>query len=263
MFKSENTEYELLSMREIETALQNFDEDLVIDTITSIYNNSINNPTEYDSGIYVDSIETLFQSTIAAYGDHSNEIRAKRLSIYNKIIERITVLANVPVLGTPCEHGDAAYAKARFLCHFFINSTFRIVCCFYTNYIIKEKTSLFNMASIISDQQLTASAATKKTYKAGDKMAALVSNIGTILNNITCFDITADAVASNAFGVTNPDIVPYATYVLGGMDDGTATILFKDFIVPYTRLHQPRIMSNLRFALASEVPGVKINDFLN
>lgn len=254
-FMSNNTEYDIVTNAEVTSVIAHFSEEMILDVLEK--NLSTRNSFIQKNNL-VFSLEQDFRKCLEYYPAYSDQIQEKRFDIYQSIIERICNYYGLKTVET--SNTDDIYAQALFLYSFFISNFTNNIVAFFTNYIIREKNSLYelmeNDLSIRNKDFNTA--ISKKIYKnLNAKLIAIHANLDYVVDNICAFDIDFSTFVQNVL-CDNVQVSNYLRMVVTDEDDN----LFVTHIVPFVNQNKPMILTYIKLNLQT-MAGSETADFVN
>ena len=234
-------DYVIYTEAEVSEILSHFNTDYILDTIDDNIGYRLNFYAPSIPNIVI-SIESFYKELIIRYENEVDSIKSTRNDTYETII---SILCNKFNLSYNNENIQDNYSVALYLYKFLISEFKTTIISFFTNFIYKEKNSLYESLRLddIKKDKSNSSAYTKKLYK-NQKLATINANLEYVIDNICNFDISFMDVLNNVFIDKNTSKFMESVIIPNGD-------FFKENIVFI--LQQPAIkpicITNIRLAL--------------
>lgn len=201
-FMSDPTMYNIQTENEINIILAQSNEDLLY----SLIEDNINTMYVYyntDKPNIIVSFEDYFKQLSAIYSDTESmaAIKNKRDEVYSKCIE--IICSKFDIFYNLDDIQDK-YSAAYYLYDLLISSFDKNVTAFYTNYIIKEKNSLYEAFRLeeLRKEKDSLTIYSKKLYK-NNKIAIISANIDYVVNQMMALDISFDIILNIIYADKN------------------------------------------------------------
>lgn len=239
MIQSNSLIYNIVSNNELASILNYFNEDYINNIIDY---NLINKFKPYNPPIanLVSSFELNFNTMIDNYGA-LEEIKQQRISTYMHIIEYICNYYNMDY----SIEGADIYSAAHVIYDLFISNFSNNIINFFTNYIIKERNTLYNGLNLISLKKNKDSSTlySKKIFYKSVKIGAINANMELVLDSIKVFDIPFEEVLSFIYP---KNIVNFIISIIRPRDD-----FYKSVFVPIidNPEHRSSLITSIRLNL--------------
>jgi hypothetical protein len=241
IFASNAIAYNITTDNEVANLLSHFDRryvlDLVQDSLVNRFRiNSLNAPN------FVYSFEQNFKQILATYPNSTDEIQNVRINTYKEIIN---IICNFHQLQFNESIEQDFYSTAFYLYQFLISDFTSNLINFFSNYIIKEKNSLYGMLNLgdMKKNKDSSSVYSKKIYKNNNKLGIIHANLEMTIDSICQFDISVNTILSNIY--LNKNICKYIESLIVPIQD-----LFKNTFVPYIYSElRPIIITSIRLRL--------------
>ena len=253
-FLSNNTEYSIVTNAEVTQVIAHFSEEMILDILEK---NLSTRSSFMPKANLVFSLEQDFRKSLEMYPAYSDTIQQKRFEIYQAIINRICDFYGLTTIET--SSADDIHAQALFLYSFFISEFSNNIILFFTNYIIREKNSIYelmerDLSARNKDFNITFS---KKIYKnLNAKMIAIHANLEYVVDNICAFDIDFPTYVQNVL-CDNVQVSNYLRLVVSEGDDN----LFIRHIVPFVNQNKAMILTYIKLNLQT-MAGSGAVDFI-
>lgn len=233
-----NSDYEVVSENEVASIICYFTPDMITDLVEKTITNKYNTYNDNITNIIL-AFDTYFKQSISQFPEYSNELISKRSDIYLSIINQICSYHKLRYVANP-DQVDL-YSAAVYLFDFLVSRFNEILINFFTNYIVREQSTLYESLELASKKK-DVSGYSKKIYKTGSKIAVIHSNLNFVLENICSYDIDLETFLN--FAYTDRQLANFIKSLI--VDEGD---YFKLYIVPYVNLYAPIIITNIKFAL--------------
>ena len=240
--QSTNQEYDIVTNAEVSYIIAHFSDEMILDILEKNISHEYEN---FKKNNLVCALEEDFKKCFDLYPDMGIELTEKRTHIYQLIVNRICQYN-----GILCEdpaNADELFSQAYFLYSFLVSDFSTIVINFFTNYIIAEKNTLYElMENYLSSRNKDFNTAySKRIYKGGNnKLIELHANLNIVIDNICAFDIDFFTFSRYAFS-TNPQLYNY----LNLMITESCGELFRTQVVPFVMQNKPNILTMIKLSL--------------
>lgn len=253
-FLSNNTEYSIVTNAEVTQVIAHFSEEMILD----ILEKNLNTRASFMPKVnLVFSLEQDFRKSLQLYPAYSDMIQRKRSEIYHSIIQMICNYYGISSVETSSV--DDLHAQATFLYSFFVSEFSNNIVLFFTNYIIREKNSIYELM----EQDLSARSKdfnttfSKKIYKnLNAKMIAIHANLDYVIDNICAFDIDFPTFVQNVL-CDNVQVSNYLRLIVSEGNDN----LFIRHIVPFVQQNKAMILTYIKLNLQT-MAGTEAVDFV-
>jgi hypothetical protein len=186
-FIANSQEYNIQTENEISNILSHFNSTYIFDIIQDKLDSKFKNFYAMNNPNIVASFEANFKQLQINYPSDIDNIRYVRNETYKEIIEMLTKRYNLQFNDMP----GLDYFSAAFHLYDFLVANFNgYLINFFSNYIIKEKTNLYNFLKL-DEQRKNKDSSTlygKKIFS-DPKLAILNANLIDVISNICVFDI--------------------------------------------------------------------------
>lgn len=238
-----NLEYRIATNNELATVLSRFNTNFILEIISDNLKRKYQPYNPFTPNT-VEALEQRFKLTIQEYPDAADEIGGVRIQTYKDIINIICSHYNLKFLDSD---SIDYYSAAYYIYELLVSGFFQNVVQFYCEYIIKEKSAIYDLLNL-SLQKRNKDSSTlygKKVFK-NQKIATIYANINDVIYNMQGFDIAFDAVLNKIYIGDRKPMIPYIeSLVVPGND------FYKDVIIPYVfndEIHSI-ILTNIRIGL--------------
>lgn len=243
MINSANTDYEVTNDNELAYILSKFDIDYVYTTVTESLANKLR---MYDMPLpnIVISFEHAFKQVEEDYPDSKQQIWTTREDVYNNIIR--TLCDNYQLVFDDNDTYDK-FTSAMYMYNFLVSNFQNNIINFFVTYIIKEKSSIYEMLSL-SDSRKNKDSSTiyaKKVFK-NPKLGVISANLEYVLTNIcNSFDIGFDDYLEIIYPNTDKIIRDHLLAVLRPTNDFFKEYIGSCFNTPF----RPILLTAIRLGL--------------
>lgn len=217
-FNANLMEYNIITENELAQILSQYDTNYVFSVVDdALKSRFLSVPIVSTRPNAVSAWEQNFKALQAYYGSEGNsQISSVRQDTYMEIID--TICKEFGLEFTTDETVDI-YSAALYLYDFLVCRFSENMINFFTNYIYKERNTIFNaldMADLKKNKD-SSTIYSKKIYK-DNKLAIINANIDTVMNYICTIDIPFDTVIYNVFGM-NSDLANYILNIISSIDN--------------------------------------------
>lgn len=193
MIQSGNSEYSIVSDREIASVIGNFSSGMVMNTLHNI----LNDPDRlryFSIGNLVNAYETDYKVTVAQHPDLAQDLAKARIDTYEAIINKL------------CDHFHLSvnlngnmdlYSVASNMYQFLVAEFPQNVVNFYYNLMLREKNNLYHSYDLEALKKAKDSSTiySRKVYKTTDnKLWMIHTNLDTIITDMYAQDISLEQV---------------------------------------------------------------------
>lgn len=254
-FESTNTEYGIVSDREIASVLGNFTPDMVLNIIEDNLVDKMR-PYSQNIGNLVASYELNYKASIANYPMCAEDLTLLRERSYESILKRICEFHNLDYEMDP---GMDLYTVAFLVYRFLISEYKSNICTFYRNYIMKEKFNIykaFNLSELKKSK--SSSSSYSRIYTGGNPQLSVIhANMDYVITQMCGFDIDLNAIIETVY-MGDKNVTRLLQSVLYDRGD-----FFKQFYVgTITGPDRAEIITNIRLQL-QPIASVNIEEYLN
>lgn len=192
--------YNICNESELTNILSNFNSEFIFTIVQDNIGQRFNNYTIGMVNI-VSAYEQYFKQLIDTYPDNTQDIVEKRNQVY---IDIINILCSDSAYGLQFNGTEDLYSAAFLLYGFLVSDFQNNIINFFTNYIIREKNTLYDMLNLnaLKKNKDSSTIYTKKLFK-NTKLAIIAANLEYVLNSITAFDIDFDTLLNNVYADRN------------------------------------------------------------
>lgn len=183
-----NTEYGIVSDREIASILGNFTPGMIINMLDDILNDRIR-PYSSNIGNLVTAYELNYKGTIAQCPIVESELTELRLATYEGIMKKICEYHNLEYELDP---GMDIYTIALYTYAFLVSDFKNNITQFYRNFIMKERNNIYESLHLadMKKGKDSSSSYSKKIYKGGNqKISVIHANLDYVITQMGAFDI--------------------------------------------------------------------------
>lgn len=237
--QSMNSDYEVISENEAASIICYFTPEMISDLVEKTLQNKYTNYNDTMPNT-IFALETYFKQSAAQLPEYANDLTLKRNETYLNIILQICKYHDLSYTRATAEYTDI-YSDAAHLFDFLVSRFNQNIVNFFTNYIIREQSTLYEALDLASKKK-DLSGYSKKIYKTGSKIAIIHSNLEYVIENICAYDIDLETYID--FAYIDKQLASYIKSLL--VDNGD---FFKRYIVPYVNIYGPIIITNIKFAL--------------
>lgn len=243
MIQTNNSEYSIVSDREIASIIGNFSSGMIMNTLHNILNDP--DRLRYHSiGNLVIAYETDYNATIIQYPDHAKELAQARQETYEAIINKL------------CDHFHLSvnlngnmdiFSVASKMYQFLVSDFPQNVVNFYYNLMIREKNNIYHRYDLEAFKKAKDSSAiySKKVYKTTDNKLWLIhTNLDTIITEMYAQDITLEQVIELCY-MENKVLSKFLSSFLFENQN-----FYQNFIIPYMNgINRPSVITYIRLRL--------------
>lgn len=247
MIQSNSLVYNIVSDNELASILSYFDEDFVNNIITYNLQNKFK-PYNPPIANLVNSFELQYNTIIDVYGN-LEEIAQKRIHMYMHIIEFVCNYYN---LDYSIEGADI-YSAAHIIYELLISNFSNNIINFFTNYIIKERNTLYtglNLAALKKNKD-SSTLYSKKIFYKSVKIGAINANMELVLDSIKVFDIPFEEILSFIYP---KNIVAFILSIIRPKED-----FYKSVFVPMidNPEYRPTLITSIRLNLQQQCANLQ------
>lgn len=244
MNSSANSDYVAISNNEAASIISKFDIEMIDDIIDQALDTKFRSYSPRLLNL-VDSIEQVFKSDIVQFPQLTNELVQKRFTVYSHIIYKVLAAHNLQLLVDINTYPDI-YSLAHMIYDLLVANFNSNVIAFFTNYIVKEKSTIYEALNLVDKKSDMANAIySKKIFKNGknSKLAIIHANLDFVVSTICGWDIDLATFISYAY-IDNRHIANALIPILA--DSGR---FFVDNIVGFYNQNLAVMSTNIKFAL--------------
>lgn len=244
--------YNITTENEISVILSHFDSQFILDVIRDNINQKFN-IYQMNMPNVVNSFENYFKQLKMTYTnqDHINEIENVRIETYREIIE---ILAHEYGLEVNYDNIQDYYSIAYYLYEFLVSGFNEALVNFFTNYIMKEKNTLYDLLQLndLKKNKDTTTIYNKKLYK-NIKLAIINANLGYVMESLYGFDIEFSHILNVVYQDKN--IVKFIESIVSPK--------FDFYKLAYVRMLQSQVGPILLTNIRIEINKQSINEEMN
>ena len=240
---AQNSDFNIVSSNEVASIICRFTPEMISDVVET------NLETKYRSyspelANIVASIEENYRMAQAGLPEFSSEIVSQRYNIYLQIIQQVCSAHQLQFIGTDNEAVYQDIYTAAYTIYDFLVARYNLYLInFFTNYINREKNSIYESLELASKRK-EASSYSKKIYKnSNSKLAIIHANLEFVIENICSYDIDLNLYTELA---CIPDRMK-SRYILSLIVDNGD--FFKRYCVPYIQNNFGPLTTQIKFAL--------------
>ena len=244
-FVSNNMEYSIVTNTEVSEVIAHFSDEMILDILEKNLQNRLSFIPKVN---IVESLEVDFKRCFDLYPAYSDQIQEKRFHVYGIIIDTICRYNHIECSTT--NDASQIYTQAYFLYDLLISKFTDNVITFFTNYIIREKSSLYELMDeeVLARNKDFNTIYSKKVFKNNNpKIIALHANLEYVIDNICAFDINFETYVQNIY--SNQHISNYLSLVTAE----NSGELFHTQIVPFIMANKPIIITYVKLSLQSYI----------
>lgn len=246
-----NTDYSIVTDREISTVLSHFSPEMIRDVIENVLEDRVR-PYSYSIGNLVSSYETNFRIARAQYPNYAEELENKRLETYEFILNKVCEYHS---LSYAMEPNTDIYTAAVYTYQFLVSDYKKNIVSFFTNYILKEKNSIYdslNLAEFKKNKD-SSSIYSKKVYKGvNPKLLAIHANLNYVLEEISAFDIDLNVIIDYVY-THDKQLSRFLQSFLGDNGD----FYHNHFMNVINGPERPELITNIRLQLQPNIIEMK------
>lgn len=236
---AQNSDFNVVSGNEVASIICRFTPEMISDLVETNLKSKYRSYSPILANI-VSSIEDTYKVAQTGLPDFSSDIVSQRYNIYLQIIQQVCDAHNLSYTGS--EDIDIYTAAYNIYDLLVAKFTMRLIS-FFTNYINREKNSLYEALELASKRK-EASPYSKKIYKnSNSKLAIIHANLEFVIQNICSYDIDFDTFVELAY-IPERALSRFILSIL--QDNGD---FFKRICVPYINENFGPITTQIKFAL--------------
>lgn len=236
---AQNSDFNVVSGNEVASIICRFTPEMISDLVETNLQSKYRSYSPILANI-VSSIEDTYKVAQTGLPDFSSDIVSQRYNIYLQIIEQVCTAHQLSYTGT--EDIDIYTAAYNIYDLLVAKFTMRLIS-FFTNYINREKNSLYEALELASKRK-EASPYSKKIYKnSNSKLAIIHANLEYVIQNICSYDIDFDTFVELSY-IPERALSRFILSIL--QDNGD---FFKRLCVPYINENFGPITTQIKFAL--------------
>lgn len=236
---AQNSDFNVVSGNEVASIICRFTPEMISDLVETNLQSKYRSYSPILANI-VSSIEDTYKVAQTGLPDFSSDIVSQRYNIYLQIIEQVCTAHQLSYTGT--EDIDIYTAAYNIYDLLVAKFTMRLIS-FFTNYINREKNSLYEALELASKRK-EASPYSKKIYKnSNSKLAIIHANLEYVIQNICSYDIDFDTFVELSY-IPERALSRFILSIL--QDNGD---FFKRICVPYINENFGPITTQIKFAL--------------
>lgn len=254
MINSTNADYAVTNNSELAYIFSKFNDDFIYTTVNESLNNKLRS---YETSLpnAVISFEQMFKSTLEEYPGAQDPIWKLREDVFDNIIK--ILCDNYQLIFDDNDQYDK-YTSAMYMYSFLVSDFQRNIVQFFVNYIIKEKSSIYEMLSLSESRKNKDSSTVyaKKVFK-NPKLGVISANLESVLNSIcSSFDIDFDTYLEIIYQGEEKIIRDHLLAVLKPTND-----FFREYIGKcFYSLFRPILITSIRLALQQYTVSADLNE---
>lgn len=226
MIQSTNSEFSIVSDREIASIIGNFSSGMVMNTLDNILHDP-NRLRYYTIGNLVNAYETDYNMTMQQYPIHGQELTQARQETYEAIINKLCDHFHLSVNLNPTMD---LYSVASTMYQFLVAEFPMNIINFYRNLMIREKNNIYHKYDLEAFKKAKDSSTiySKKVYKTTDNKLWLIhTNLDSIITEMYAQDISLEQVIELCY-LDNKVLAKFlSSFLLENQN------FYKNFIIPY------------------------------
>lgn len=261
-FIADNSTYNISTDYQMSVILSHFNTEYIYSTIKNWIDMKYVEPMTRINNIVFGYNENFKQLLFTYTSDlDRQQILDTRNGVYTEIIDLLCKEFGL-VYNKEQEEGYDLYTPAFYLFRLLVSEFTDNVKCFFTNFIIRERNSLYTNLDLAQFKKQKDSSTTynKKRIK-NSKIAIIISRLNYVIDNICVYDIPFETYLTYVCG-EDKNMLNYLLNLVSPTND-----FFKTYVAPM--LHKdspvrPMIVSDITIALYNQLSNeVDINDYVD
>lgn len=242
MISPENSEYSIATDNEVAAVLSHFNNDYIYATVTQSINMKIRPYTMPMPNIVV-SYEQYFKQAIDTYPGARDQIWNARNDVNAQIIK---ILCDAYQLVFDDQDVQDLYSSAVYLYDFLVSNFQNNLVEFFTNYILKEKNSIYDILNMgtLKRNKDSSTMYSKKIYR-NTRLGIICANLDVVIDNINVFDIDFNTYVNTVYGNEYKTIAKHIEMIVSPLND-----FFKTYIsAQFATALKPVLITSIRLRL--------------
>lgn len=252
MIANNNSEYAIITDSEVTAMLSHFDHDFIYSVVTKSISERIRAYNMTMPNIVL-SYEQHFKQMLELYPDSRNTIIDTRSTVYEDIVK---LLCDTYQLVFNDNESHDIYSSAVYLYEFLVSSFQTNLVEFFTNYIMKERNTIYDVLDFNSLKRNKDSSTmySKKIFK-NTRLGIICANLDMVIDNINVFDIDFHTYLNMVYGYDKRNVAKHIEMVITPIDD-----FFTTYIVPcFSTGMRPVLVTAIRLRLQEITSGCDLN----
>lgn len=254
-FEMNNTEYGIVSDREIASILGNFTPNMIIDMLDDILIDKIR-PYSSNIGNLVAAYESNYVATVTQYPMLSDDLLSLRQDTYESIMKRICEFHSLEYELDP---GADIYSVALYAYAFLVSGFKSNIATFYRNFIMKEKNNIyeaFNLSEMKRSKD-SSSSYSRRVYKGGNpKISVIHANLDYVIAQMSSFDIDLPTIIEHVY-MGNKPVTKMLQSILSDAGDYYHTF----YVGAMNSVYRAELITDIRLSLQPN-PTSNIEEYL-
>lgn len=242
---SANSDYMVVSTNEVASIISRFTPEMINDIVEETIETKFRSYSPRLVNL-IESMEQMYKSDMVELPDYINDLRQTR---YNNYVQILKLIGDKHQVGYKIDLNNIPdiYSTAWIVYDFLISNFTINVINFFTNFIYKEKSMIYETLDLASKKKET-SPYSKKIFNNGgnSKLAIIHANLEFVLDNICAYDITLNDFINIAYINRRPE----ANLLMNTLQDYGD--FFKRLVVPYYQANAPIISTNIKLTLQEQ-----------
>lgn len=191
MNSSANSDYVAITTNEAASIMGRFSTEMIDDVIDQAMETKLRSYSPRLLNV-VDALEQQIKSDLAQFPQMTNDIIYNRNAIYKHIIKKVLAAHNL-TLNIDLDSYPDIYSLARMIYEFLIANFHHNIMAFFVNYIIKEKSAIYESLKLVEKKaEMTNATYSKKIFKNGknSKLAIIHANLDLVINSMCGWDMS-------------------------------------------------------------------------
>jgi len=250
MFNSNNSEYAIVTDNEVAQILSHFNNDYVYATVTRSISEKLR-PYSMSLPNIVISYEQYYKQATDNYPDVKDAIWEARNGVYEQIIKLLCDAYQLVFNDT-----EDLYSSAVYLYDFLVSNFQNNIITFFTNYILKEKNSIYDLLNLgaLKRNKDTSTMYSKKIYK-HTRLGIICANLERVIDNINNFDIDFNTYVDIVYGYDNRNIAKHIQLVTSPINN-----FFKTYVAScFNTSMRPVLITSIRLKLQESATESDLN----
>lgn len=253
MINSTNSDYAITHENELAYVLSKFNSDFVYNTITESLNSRLR-VYGYNTPNIVNAFEQNFIAAKSDFPDNIGQITDIRNDTYTNIIKMLCDAHQIVF-----SDGDGIidlFSAASIMYSFLVSNFQKNIVTFFVNYILKEKTAIYDMLQLSNSKKNKDSSTiySKKVFK-NQKLGIISANLDFVVDSIcNSFDIPFDTYIKYVY-IEDNDVYKFLTNTLSPINDFFRTYIGSTFNSEF----RPILLTSIRLSLQQETTDSDMN----